>query len=254
VLIHSFDYPPLDGGIAQLSARLAQALDRRETVLSSVRYPEGAQAMLARARPRIVLVDGRKRLGVGDRLVAFTVARLVGWKGIDVVIDAIAQLGEAARRSLVYLVSGRGPEEGALRQRARARGVEDSIRFLGFVASDELPGIYRAADVVVLCSRATDGISGFEGFGLVLLEAQASDAIGDAPGGWLVDDGSASGVAAALGDALLDPAAVRSLGQANREAVERRGSWDAYTARLVEELAVVGIRSSRARGCTRAAR
>jgi phosphatidylinositol alpha-1,6-mannosyltransferase len=136
--------------------------------------------------------------------------------------------------------------------------VEDSVRLLGFVASSELPALYRAADIVALCSHGTDGSSGFEGFGLVLLEAQASgtavigartggipDAIGDAPGGWLVDDGSVSDVAGVLGDALLDPAAVRALGQANRGAVERRGSWDAYAARLVDELAAIGISAGR---------
>jgi phosphatidylinositol alpha-1,6-mannosyltransferase len=372
VLVHSFDYPPLDGGIAQLSARLAEAVTRRgfsvhalscenspppgsvrwdgpvpvvrvaggrgqadlnairrlrstggEPVVSSVWYPEGVQALLARARPRVVLVHGlellppaeawrrgvwarlrrrtlesadlvvsnsrytaelarrtaprarvvtippgvdlerftpgdagdvRDRLGVGDSLVVLTVARLVDWKGIDVVIDAIARLDPEVRSGLVYLISGRGPEEGVLRQRARERGVEDTVRFLGFVESDELPGLYRAADIFALCSHGTDGMSGFEGFGLVLLEAQASgtavlgarsggipDAIADAPGAWLVEDGSADAVVEVLREALRDPDAVRRSGQANRAAVEARGAWDGYAERFVEELAAVGI-------------
>ncbi|MBI2020069.1 glycosyltransferase family 4 protein, partial [Candidatus Daviesbacteria bacterium] len=46
-------------------------------------------------------------------------------------------------------------------------GIEDRVKFLGYVADEELPALYSGAQALVFPSL-------FEGFGLPILEAQAS--------------------------------------------------------------------------------
>jgi rhamnosyl/mannosyltransferase len=89
------------------------------------------------------------------------VGRLVYYKGIDVLIDAMA------RTDGTLLLIGEGPLEGELRE--RARGLGDRVRFLGRVAQDELPAYYQAADIFVLPSVAKT-----EAFGVVQVEAMAA--------------------------------------------------------------------------------
>ena len=49
-----------------------------------------------------------------------------------------------------------------------ALGLADNVRFLGFVADDDLPLVYRAADIAIMPSRE------LEGFGLTAVEALAA--------------------------------------------------------------------------------
>ena len=99
--------------------------------------------------------------GGGPRVLF--VGRFVYYKGLDVLIDAVASC-----RGELWLV-GDGPLEPALRQRAAARGIADRVRWFGRVDDEDLPAIYRAADLFVLPSVATT-----ETFGVVQLEAMAS--------------------------------------------------------------------------------
>jgi glycosyltransferase involved in cell wall biosynthesis/SAM-dependent methyltransferase len=107
----------------------------------------------------------RRQLGLPeDRLVVLTARRLVPRMGIDVLLDAVARLGE---HDVLLLVVGDGEQRPALEEQARRLGIEQRVRFLGKVSDDELVAAYRAADVAATPSLA------FEGFGLVVLEALA---------------------------------------------------------------------------------
>lgn len=105
----------------------------------------------------------RTALGLDDGTqVLFTARRLYRRMGLDVLIDALEELP-----SCTVVVAGSGPERGALTDQIRARQVEDRVVLLGGVDDERLVAWYRAADAVVVPSRA------FEGFGLVVLEALA---------------------------------------------------------------------------------
>lgn len=105
---------------------------------------------------------GEVRAAHPGPLVLF-VGRLVYYKGVDVLIDAVA------RCPGTLLVAGDGPMEPVLRERARARGLADRVRFLGRVPDADLPAYYKAADVFVLPSIAFT-----ETFGVVQVEAMAA--------------------------------------------------------------------------------
>ena len=91
--------------------------------------------------------------------VLLSVARLVGWKNIDLVVRALAAL----RRNDAYLiVVGGGPELENLRQLAVECGVAERTRFVGQI--DAPAPYYAGSDVFVLPSR-------IESFGNVYAEA-----------------------------------------------------------------------------------
>ncbi|MBA3741028.1 MAG: glycosyltransferase, partial [Chloroflexi bacterium] len=69
----------------------------------------------------------------------------------EVVVDAVAAITSSERRPLLVM-SARGADPttlAAVRERAAARGIDDRLRILDDVAHDELPDLFRLADVVV---------------------------------------------------------------------------------------------------------
>jgi glycosyltransferase involved in cell wall biosynthesis len=101
----------------------------------------------------------RPYAGEGPRLL--TVGRLIPIKGHIVLLRAFAQ----ARRELPALrldVAGRGPLEPALRALTKELGIDDAVRFLGYVAP--IQTAIEESAVVVVPSMG-------EGFGMIALEA-----------------------------------------------------------------------------------
>jgi D-inositol-3-phosphate glycosyltransferase len=110
----------------------------------------------------------RAELGLrADGQYLLFVGRLEPLKGLELLLDAMAELEDSAP---VLLVAG-GDERSsgyvaALRARAARLGVGEDVRFLGAVPQERLPLYYSAADVCVVPSY-------YESFGLVALEAMA---------------------------------------------------------------------------------
>lgn len=122
----------------------------------------------------------RQKWLLGDEFTVLTVARLDtrdGYKGHDLVIEQVASLAREGVK-IRYLIAGVGDDRPRLEQFAERSGVAEQVRFLGMVAREDLPGLYRAADLFALPSKG-------EGFGIVFVEAVASGtpAIGLAIGG-----------------------------------------------------------------------
>lgn len=108
------------------------------------------------------------RLGLAGRRVLLTVARLAAaerYKGHDTVLQALALL-LPRHPDLAYVVAGDGDDLPRLRQLAQDLGVAHAVRFAGFVADEDLPALYRTADLFVMPSTG-------EGFGIVFLQALA---------------------------------------------------------------------------------
>jgi glycosyltransferase involved in cell wall biosynthesis len=132
----------------------------------------------------------------------------MGWKRVDGIIRALAQLDE----DVVLLIAGDGDMQEPWEQLARDLGVEARVRFLGNVPHERIPLFIRAADVFVLNSE-------YEGLSHTLLEVQAigtpmiasgvcgnPEVVEDGVNGLLVDPSDAAGLAAAMGRILDDPA------------------------------------------------
>lgn len=102
-----------------------------------------------------------------NRPILFTSRRLVHRMGIDKLIQAVARI--QPRIPEIWLaIAGRGSIQTLLQQQVRELGLENNIKFLGFLPDEQLPIAYQAADLTVMPSQS------FEGFGLAIIESLAS--------------------------------------------------------------------------------
>ncbi len=122
--------------------------------------------------PRPDRAELRRSIGLPDdaRILLF-VGRMVSYKNPAFVVDILSRL--SADHPNVYAVfAGSGPLEEEVRLHARATGIEDRVRVLGWRA--DTVGLMQASDVFVF-PRVEDGSEvGLEGLGLVVVEAQAA--------------------------------------------------------------------------------
>lgn len=102
---------------------------------------------------------------VATRRDVVYVGRLeIAQKGLDLLLEAWAAAADRVDGRL--LLAGTGPDEAALRERARELGVADRVEFLGWVAGRDKSELVAAARIAAVPSR-------FETFGIVAAEALA---------------------------------------------------------------------------------
>lgn len=158
------------------------------------------------AKP-VTLLD---RYNLHGKKVLLTVSRLAaseGYKGHDRVIRAVANL-RRSHPDINYVVAGDGDDRPRLEQLTHELDVAEQVHFIGHVPDNDLPDLYRAADVFVMPSTG-------EGFGIVFLQAQASgvpviggdsdgsrDPLRDGMDGRLVQAYQTRDVAAAIAETL----------------------------------------------------
>jgi phosphatidyl-myo-inositol dimannoside synthase len=196
----------------------------------------------AHFRPGLDCRELVERLGVSGRPTLLTVARIVKanrYKGHDVVLRALAKVVSSVP-GVAYVIVGEGDDLDYLGRLAREYGVADNVIFAGRVSDEELPLLYNACDVFVMCSRADRTRRGIlaEGFGLALLEASACgkpviagrsggvpDAVQDGITGLLVNPVDSDEVAAAIVKVLREPWLARVMGENGRKWVESEMNW-----------------------------
>ncbi|MDO4851692.1 MAG: glycosyltransferase [Actinomycetota bacterium] len=100
----------------------------------------------------------------GERLVLFA-GKLTHFKGVDVLLDAVARYEAMLPGEVLTVIAGDGERRDELEGQMRRLGL-GSVRFIGNVSQAELARLYNVADVDVVPSRN-------EPFGLVAVEAMA---------------------------------------------------------------------------------
>jgi len=178
--------------------------------------------------------------GAADHPVLLFVGRIQPLKGLDVAVRALAELDrEDAELVVVGGPSGRaGPDELArVHDLATELGVRSRMKFVPPQPHHLLSTWYRAADVVVVPSRA-------ESFGLVALEAAACGApvvasdvgglrtiVDDGRTGFLVEPRDPRAFARAVDELVGDPALAGAMGEAAALRAQRF-TWSTAAARL----------------------
>ena len=118
-------------------------------------------------RPTGDLVALRARFAMPDERLILLVGRLVYEKGFQLALEAMPQVIRRSGR-VRFLVAGSGTHEAELKAQARRLGLDRHGTFMGWIGDDVLHSLYRIADLCVVPSI-------YEPFGLVALEAMASD-------------------------------------------------------------------------------
>ncbi len=177
----------------------------------------------AAGEPPVLLYHGRvdARKGVLDLLAA---------------AELLRDSGEAFR----IVISGIGPDYDATAEGIAARNLAGHVGMSGYVDYDEVPQVYRRADIFVSPTYA-------EGFSNTILEAMASglacvscrsvgviDCLRDGDNGLLTEPGDVPGLADALRRLLRDPALRRRLAQAGLEECRRVYSWGAVGRQIID--------------------
>jgi glycosyltransferase involved in cell wall biosynthesis len=118
-------------------------------------------------QPGLSVTEARAVLGwPQDRQIVFTSRRLVHRVGIDKLLDAWFSI--KSRNPNIWLaIGGKGPMQSVLQRQVTELGVDDHVKFIGFLPDELLPVAYQAADLSVMPSQS------FEGFGLSLVESLA---------------------------------------------------------------------------------
>lgn len=110
---------------------------------------------------------------MGNRFIILSAGRLTEQKNYSLALRVIKEL---ENQHIEYWIAGQGELGGALHAEARALGVEDKVKFLGF--RRDLPDLLAQADVFLSTSK-------WEGFGLSVVEAMAAGlpvVVSDVPG------------------------------------------------------------------------
>lgn len=112
----------------------------------------------------------RAALGWTDRAVVLSVGRLDTRKGHDRLIEALP-IVQRAVPNVLYAIVGEGQERRRLEALTLELGLQAHVQFLGAVGDTALLSCYQQCDLAALPNRQVDG--DIEGFGMVLVEAQA---------------------------------------------------------------------------------
>lgn len=183
-----------------------------------------------------------------ERVVLFC-GKLQPWKRPVDVLKAFAAAAISGSR-LVF--AGEGAERDRLEAEASTLGIRDRVHFLGFLNQSQLPGVYKASDLMVISSE-------YEPFGLVVNEAMlcgcpvvASDKVGAVRDlivagrtGFVYPCGDTRALATILQESLGDLAGLSIIRNA---ALERMEGWSprASVAALVEGVTRAVSRGRRA--------
>jgi phosphatidylinositol alpha-1,6-mannosyltransferase len=179
----------------------------------------------------------RAKLGWGDRPVVLTVGALSERKGQDMMIRALPAVRRAVP-DVLYAVAGEGWERPRLEQLAAELGVADAVQFRGTPADGELIDCYRQCDLFTLPNRQAG--CDVEGFGIVLLEAQAcgkpviagtsggtAETMSIPETGTVIDCTAPDRLAEVVVEWLRDPALRERMGRAARRWVVETFDWTA---------------------------
>ena len=167
------------------------------------------------------------------------VGQVIRGKGVDLLLRALAGVSAPWRATIV----GTGNHAESCKQLARELGIQDRVRFAGWIPHTELTPLYASAALTVVPSRWP------EPFGMVGIEAMARarpvvgfavggipDWLDDGVTGLLVSEADTSALAAAI-ERLLGNAELRTnMGEAALRRVRERYQPRLYLQRLTRIL------------------
>lgn len=194
--------------------------------------------------PAVANAGVRRQLGWDDRTVVLTVGRLQKRKGHDMMIRALPDIRDAIP-NVLYAIVGNGDERDVLESLAKQEGVEAHVKFHGEIDDRAMVQCYQQCDLFALPNRKVG--RDIEGFGMVLLEAQACGRAvlaGKSGGtvetmevprtGVVVPCEEPTRIAEQIVELLLNSERLESMGAAGREWVEREFDWSKLGQRAAE--------------------
>jgi len=185
-------------------------------------------------------LKARRELGLGDEKILLFAGRIEPIKGIDILLRAVASLGNSRQLRLLIVGGDLEGNEEVLRLRSLAGelGIGDRVIFWGTVTQEKMPLFYNAANVCIVPSL-------HESFCLVALEAMACGTpvvasrvgglmttIKDGETGFLVGERSPEAFSGRLELLLNNERLEQAMGSAGRAAAMRY-PWSTITGQVL---------------------
>ncbi len=199
----------------------------------------------------------RGRLGLEEQAVVLLYTRFFEFslhRVLEVFQGVLRQIGEG---TLLVVGQGLQREENLLRELARGQGIEDRLRFAGWVPPEQLPSYFAAADVALyplddtLLNRTKCPVKLLDllAAGVPVVAdrvGQAIEYIADGRTGVLVAPGDASAMAEATAALLRNPARRKALGEAARAETLARWNWRLWAVEAERVLQTERLRAGTA--------
>ncbi|MEM9080119.1 MAG: glycosyltransferase family 4 protein [Verrucomicrobiota bacterium] len=170
--------------------------------------------------------------------------RLIQRKGIDVLLRALPSVLE--QKQVKVVITGEGDRKAEWQALTTKLGLDNTVRFAGFVSDEELAELYETSDLYVH-PAIFDDKGDTEGLGVVLIEALAHrkavvasgvggiiDVIIDGETGLLVPEKDEAALASAIIRVLEDPALAQRLGEGGFNHVQKFFDWNRITKQVSE--------------------
>jgi phosphatidylinositol alpha-1,6-mannosyltransferase len=224
------------------------AIDPRRVV---VLHP-GVETDVYCPAPRDIVT--RRRLGWGDRPVVLTVGRLQQRKGQDNFIRSIVETRRAVP-DVLYSIVGDGTDRERLVGLVDELQLHNHVKIQGELRNADLVAAYQQCDLFALANREVQG--DIEGFGLVLLEAQACgkpvltgnsggtrETINAPETGVLLNGASVAQIAAETVRLLTDTERMSAMGFAARDWTCQNFDWSVCVERARQAFGLSNARAA----------
>jgi len=179
-----------------------------------------------------------------NKIILFTLGRLVEWKGHRYLIQALKFLTDTSQCHL--LIGGEGTLYNQLKQQVQEENLAHKVNFLGHIPGHLLPKYYSLADIYVQPSIIDkDGTT--EGLGVTLLEALSCgtpcigsrvggipDVILEGKNGYLSDPGNPQSIAEKISLLANDKKLRDRLGKQGRDYIINKFSWEVKAREHIE--------------------
>lgn len=175
-------------------------------------------------------------MGWQDKRVILTVGRLQARKGQDKMIEAMPELLKRCPQAH-YVIIGHGESRPYLEQLIASLDLQDHVQMLTDCDDETMIKCYQHCDVFILPNR-TEG-QDIEGFGMVLVEAQACAKpviAGDSGGtketlipgktGEIIDATNTTSLIDVINGFIIDPGRCKAYGSAGREHAVKSFDWE----------------------------
>jgi glycosyltransferase involved in cell wall biosynthesis len=187
-------------------------------------------------------VDSSVRSTFSDRNLIVFAGQIIRGKGVDILLRALALM----KMPFECIILGEGTHKEYCEKLCRRLGLQDRVKFMGFVPQEQLQEFYKECTAVAISSVwpepfATIGMEVMR-YGLPVVAFDVggiSDWLIDGENGYLVPTGDCATYAVRLEMLLRDKAMARSMGENGLRLVNEKFSFDSYIDDLEKMFATV---------------
>ncbi|MFH1460563.1 MAG: glycosyltransferase family 4 protein [Candidatus Omnitrophota bacterium] len=214
--------------------RLNNFLDREQK--DFLLLPPGVEDKFFEEPNPEIMAKIKKQLLMGSKKVLFTSGRLDKRKGHDYVIRALPEIIKKFPE-IIYIIGGTGEYLDSLINLVKDLELNDYVKFIGQIDSEQLVEYYAIADIFIMPNRILAS-GDAEGFGIVFLEANAVgkpviggnnagalDSVVNGETGLHVDAENISDIANSVCKLLESPTLAQELGLKGRKRAWEQFRW-----------------------------